>query len=357
MAKTGGTREWFASESPGTALQEGLAWLSKQAFSSIAILCDEHTKELCYPVLAEAWGHANDPCIVVPAGESSKTLVHAEKVWQQMLSLGLDRHSLLVNLGGGMITDLGGFVAATYMRGIAFVHVPTTVLALVDAAIGGKTGLDLGSHKNTIGTFSDPVALVSDPQFLCTLPEDEWRTGLAEMLKHALIGGEGLWRDLANLQNPERITARQIHQSAAVKRGVVEGDQREQGQRKLLNFGHTLGHALEGVGLLRNSGLRHGDAVAAGMLLASWISWRKGLLTENIWRDVKRVLTELYAPLDPAHLADPGALLELARKDKKNVGGEIRMVLLEKIGQARYDIPVTEEMIRTSLDAYPTFYQ
>lgn len=327
-----------------------LAWLDQGGFSRIVLLADTHTARHCLPRVLPRLS-LPDPPLIVPAGEAFKSLDTARDLWERLLYLGADRRALLLNLGGGVITDLGGFVAATYKRGIAFVHIPTSLLAQVDAAIGGKTGVDLGYGKNLVGTFTDPAAVLIDPGFLETLPGDEWRSGLAEMIKHGVIGDTDLFARLETLPDAGALTPEDIRRAAAFKRKVVLADPFERGLRRILNFGHTFGHALESLALERGAPIRHGDAVAAGMRLEAWLSMELAGLPQGDL-DRLRILLDRHFPRLHPDLFDPEALMPYLLMDKKNRDGGIGLVLLERPGTAHPDGWIGVPEIREALEAW-----
>jgi 3-dehydroquinate synthase len=255
------------------------AWLHDRGCSQIYLLTDENTRCHCLPIFLEKTGLPNEVTITeIPAGENFKNLSTCERIWQQMLDAKLDRKALVLNLGGGVIGDMGGFCAATWKRGVDFVQVPTTLLAMTDAAIGGKLGIDFQGVKNTIGVFKNPAAVFVDPDFLKTLPERELRSGFAEVIKHALIGDPELWQMVQSeaVTQSHRLTTSAwldlLRASIAVKVRIVQEDPLEKGIRALLNFGHTIGHAVESYFLETNEPLTHGEAVAVGMICESLIA-------------------------------------------------------------------------------------
>ena len=311
-------------------------------WTSIFILVDSNTHEYCLS------GMMNDielfkgaEIIEIEPGESNKTIDVAIGIWQTLAERGADRSALLVNIGGGVVTDLGGWVASTYKRGIDFIHIPTSLLGMVDAAIGGKTAIDLDSSKNMVGTFSLPKAVFAIPEHLESLPEREWLSGFAELLKHALIKDVELWEfikqyGMAGLMlNPKR-----IEESSRIKEAVVKNDFKESGQRKMLNYGHTIGHAIESISLQKDkTPISHGHAVAIGMKLANLIAVNKGLLKEGISELINSVIDKYYETPNWLY-ENKKELLGFIRMDKKNKAGKIQMVLLKEIGNAVIDIEV-----------------
>jgi len=297
---------------------------------------------------------ANYDLIEINAGEESKDIDFCIGIWKLLIDFGADRKSLMINLGGGVISDLGGFAASTFKRGIDFVHVPTTLLSQVDASVGGKTGIDIDSIKNIIGTFTQPKAVFIHDEFLNTLPERQILSGLAEMLKHGLICDANYWNQLKNsdLQKP---SAELIYRSVEIKNEVVIEDPKETGIRKSLNFGHTIGHAVETYSLLNDSGssLSHGEAIAIGMICEAWLSHKKIGLSSGALTEITDVITALY----PKYFIEEAAneqLYALMLKDKKNQSGKINCTLLKQIGQYSIDNICTEAELRESLYYYAT---
>jgi 3-dehydroquinate synthase len=330
-------------------------WLRKEgANARCFILGDEHTLEHCLPeLLVHVPGLADAEIIQVCCGETSKDLEVCRALWGHLAARTADRQALLVNLGGGVITDLGGFVAATYKRGIRFVHVPTSLMGMVDAAIGAKTAIDLNGVKNLVGVFADPVAVYVHPPFLRTLGKREVLNGVAEMVKHGLVCDADHWNAVRNapLHDLDGL-APLILRSAAIKAEVVTGDPREAGSRKLLNFGHSIGHAMEAFALeSRDRSLLHGEAVAIGMICATWLSCRFGLLERDVMNTVEEHLMDLFPPF---HLkaSDHHRLIELMRNDKKNTDDGFRFILLTGIGSARIDVPVNAAQVAEAVEHY-----
>ncbi len=323
-------------------------------YSKVFVLVDENTKKYCWPVFRQHLSAvAIDGLIHIRSGEEYKNIETAVFIWQELTRLGADRHALLINLGGGVITDIGGFTAATFKRGIDFVNIPTTLLGQVDAAIGSKTGIDFQNLKNHVGLFADPKAVVIDPVFLKTLPEKQRRSGFAEMIKYALIMDFPLWemmkeKSFDKLQ--EELSAMMI-MAVKDKIAVVEKDKHESGLRKLLNFGHTAGHALETFLMESADPATHGEAVAAGMICATRISTQLSVCDGSYAQAIYRTIDLTFPRLSFSEKDIP-ALLRLMRQDKKNVGGTLRFTLLQKPGQAIPDRPVTENAVEESLRFY-----
>lgn len=290
--------------------------------------------------------------IPVPQGEKHKSPATAQGIWQQMLDNGAMRNSLIVNIGGGMTTDLGGFAAACYMRSVPYINIPTTLLSDVDASTGGKTGVNLGGVKNIIGAFYAPLATIISPQFLATLPAEEILSGWAEMLKHALLtDGETLARylqtDPLRLHDADWLPL--IRESVAFKRSVTEADPRESGLRKCLNLGHTAGHAVEAIFAPVN-GLRHGNAVAFGLVTALVLSRLRLDFPSAQLHQFAAAIKGLY-PAVPLECSQYDKLLALMHHDKKNRGdGLIHFVLLRTPGAPELNVPVSDDEIKTALD-------
>lgn len=276
----------------------------------------------------------------IPGGEVAKTLDTVRTLYDEMLAAGLDRTSTVLALGGGVVGDVAGFAAATFMRGIALIQVPTTVLGMVDSSVGGKVGVDLPQGKNLIGAFKEPVAVLADPDVLTTLPEEEFRSGLAEVVKHALLASPVLFEHLERrgIEDMDWI----LSQAIQVKIEVVEEDPYEQGRRVILNLGHTFAHALEAVS---NFSLRHGEAVAVGLLAAARVSARMGLCDSSLPGRIVALLTKLRLPTGYPH-SEPEEVLAAMSVDKKAKAGRLRFVLLREVGQAVISDQVPEEILR-----------
>lgn len=332
------------------ALPALAALLARPGTTQVAVLADTNTARLCYPAL-QPHLPAGHRLIEIPAGEEAKTLGTCQLVWDELTSGGFDRHSVLVCLGGGVVTDLGGFCAALYKRGLRCVLVPTTLLAQVDAAIGGKTGVDYHGLKNHIGVFQLPEAVCIDTQFLTTLDPRELRAGYAEVVKHWLIADGAAFRQGRHEGLFVDDWAPVVAASVAVKQGIVQQDPTERGPRKLLNFGHTVGHALESYLLLQGRPILHGEAVAVGMVCEAWLSVQKGLLAPEELDQVETFLFSVFEKVQFVSL-ETEAIAELARQDKKNQGDVINCTLLRGIGQGAYDQPVTVAELAASLRYY-----
>ncbi len=339
----------------GHALQRLDQWLIDHAADTkVFVLGDSNTMLQCLPELLEHVPALRAAHLMqVRTGEPSKDLEVCRALWGHLAEHQADRHAVVVNLGGGVVTDLGGFVAATYKRGIRFIHVPTTLMGMVDAAIGGKTAIDMGGVKNLVGAFADPMATCIHPPFLRTLGKREVINGVAEMIKHGLVLDADHWNQVrrAPLHDMEALTPL-IQRSAGLKAEVVAGDPHEQDQRKVLNFGHSIGHALESFTMeSAQRSLLHGEAVAIGMVCATWLSWRMGLLDRDRMNAVEEHLMGLF-PVFKLQEADTHRILELMRHDKKNKGDEFRFTLLTGIGSARVDVPIHAGQVAEALEHY-----
>lgn len=329
--------------------------LNDNNFSKIFILVDENTHEYCLPILLEKLStNSVIEIIEIESGEINKTIDTCVGVWNTLSDLNADRKSLMINIGGGVITDLGGFVACTFKRGIAYINIPTTLLSMVDASVGGKTGVDLGHLKNQIGVISNPNLVLIDTQFLDTLAKNQMRSGLAEMLKHGLITGKTYWNkflDLSKLSLDDLDEL--IYESVIIKKNVVEEDPFENGLRKTLNFGHTLGHAIESYFLSNpnKTTLLHGEAIVVGMILACYISTELTSFPNETTLEIKKILTNYYGKVT-IESNEYSTIMELLKYDKKNNYGNINFVLLEGIGKTKIDCLVDDAVIIEAFDFY-----
>jgi len=291
--------------------------------------------------------------IIVPADESAKHIRHAEEVWTQMVEMGCDRSSILLALGGGVVGDLGGFVAATYMRGIPFIQIPTTLLAMIDSAIGGKTAVNLAAGKNLVGAIYQPKTVLVDPDFLQTLPRRNVISSLAEAIKYGFIRDKSIFDtmnerfdDLVGL-NDNDLLSEIIAKSCRIKAQIVSNDQFESGERRLLNYGHTIGHAFETI--QDYGGLYHGEAVLYGMKCANFISHKKGLLSDVDFAAAQAILQRFELP--ELGEVEPEEVLKVVAHDKKNINGKLNFILIDRIGNGLVNTEVTTEDIIDSLQA------
>lgn len=310
--------------------------IEQKKYKQVVVIADEHTFQDCYPT-AKKYLPESHNVIPIFAGEIHKTIQTCITLWEALTELHIDRNALIVNLGGGVIGDMGGFVASTYKRGIDFVQVPTSLLAQVDASVGSKLGVDFNGYKNQIGLFASPKAVYIYPEFLKTLPQREWYSGFAEVVKHHLIADKDAWTQIRTLSPLDLDINALIRHSIDIKQAIVNQDPKEKGLRKILNFGHTIGHAIESffIGFDKATVL-HGEAVAIGMLCESHLSWQKGLLTEIEFFEISDYLIKhFYLPLIPTFFFSD--IYKLMQQDKKNIGKEIQCVLLNSVGQSTYN--------------------
>ena len=319
----------------------------------VAILTDDTTHELCLPLVAGFDCMQQASVIVIPSGDQHKELQSVLHVWTELQRIGATRHSLLVNLGGGMVTDLGGFAASTFKRGIHLVNIPTTLLSMVDASVGGKTGFNFGGLKNEIGVFRNASSVILDTVFLKTMDRQNLLSGYAEMLKHGLIHTPAMLADLLtfDIEQPDLSELqRMVAESVQVKQRIVLEDPTEQGLRKALNLGHTVGHAFESLALQRQPVL-HGYAVAWGLVCELYLSCVKTGFPTDRMRQCVRFIFDHYGRM-PITCDDYPALLELMTHDKKNVAGRINFTLLAGVGDLRLDQTATQSEIEEALDFY-----
>ena len=336
-------------------VENGLAaldqFIQKNKFSKLFFLADSTTEELCLPIVLKNLPSVTSyDIITIDPGEENKNIDFCIGIWKMLLDFEADRNSLLINVGGGVVTDMGSFAAATFKRGIAFVHVPTTLLSQVDASVGGKTGIDMDDVKNCIGTFTQPQVVVIDPIFLKTLPERQVVSGFAEMIKHGLIADA---QELNILENTtaKNISIDRIEQSIRIKNEIVKADPEEKGLRKILNFGHTIGHAIESYFLQSKSPLLHGEALAMGMYCETYLSQKHHSLSEKEAEDIFQLLKSIF-PLAAIPETAISSLLNFMKQDKKNLGDQIGFALLDNIGSCSYNHYLSSEEITKSLHFY-----
>ena len=329
-------------------------FLSSLKFDKLFILTDTNTKEKCYPLVKDVLAFIDASVLVTEADDTHKGIDYLCRIWSNLSNNGASRNSLLVNLGGGMITDMGGFAGATFKRGIRTINIPTTLMASVDAAVGGKTGINFNGLKNEIGSFYPPLCVFIDCQFLRTLDRDNILSGYAEMIKHGLISSMANYTsvmlydiDTMNFSYLNTL----VGESVAVKQRIVAEDPKEHGIRKALNFGHTIGHAYESLSFLQNRPILHGHAVAAGIVSELFLSHKLcGFPMEKV-RQVVYYIKEYYPPFYFG-CKDYDMLHEFMTHDKKNEGGIINFTLLGNVGDVRINQSVTKDTILEALDFY-----
>ena len=296
------------------------------SYNQLAILVDENTKRHCLPVFLKAT-NIDAILIEIPSGEEHKNLESCKLIWNALSSHHFDRDSLLINLGSGVIGDMGGFAASTYKRGIDFIHIPTSLLAMVDASVGGKLGIDFAYLKNQIGLFNNPKAVLINPFFLNSLPKNQLLSGFAEVVKHALITDKYYWKEIKNTPLEKMNWESIIHQSVMIKNDIVTQDPLEKGERKKLNFGHTFGHAIESFYLEQGKPILHGEAISLGMILESNLS----KINKEEKEEISSFISNNFSiPKQPPLRA----LLEWMKSDKKNRKEKINLTLLDGIGSS-----------------------
>jgi 3-dehydroquinate synthase len=329
--------------------------LKETKYSNLFIITDSNTNDYClHKFLPYLETDLTIEIIEFEAGEINKNIDTCIEIWKVLTELGADRKSLVINLGGGVVTDLGGFVASTFKRGVDFVHIPTTLLSMVDASVGGKTGVDLGNLKNQIGVINVPLMVLIDTQYLETVPQNEMRSGLAEMLKHGLIFDKHYWEQFLDISTIDFSDLDAlIHRSVAIKNEIVMQDPTEKNIRKALNFGHTLGHAIESYFLENDNKttLLHGEAIAIGMILESYISLHKNLISEAEYIQIKSVIKTIYDNITFEE-NDIQPILDLLIHDKKNEFGTIQFALIEGIGAIKINQLVENELILSAFQDY-----
>ena len=331
-----------------------LPYFNGRATKQVFVLTDEHTAQVCLPLLGDLVKDA--PVLAVPSGEAAKTIDNVQRIWDYLMAHHATRQAVLINIGGGVVTDMGGFAAATYKRGIRFVNVPTTLLAMVDASTGGKTGVNYGGIKNAVGTFTMPQQTLIYPPFLHTLPAHEWLSGYAEMLKHALIANPKEWQWLlANdietcISGQNADFAAHLAASIHIKEQIVERDPMENGLRRTLNFGHTVGHAIEEAYAQQHKPVAHGYCVLWGMVAELYLSVIKQGMPRKALQQLVSLMLECYGR--PAcDCEQQGELVDLMREDKKNDSPtEINFTLLHEIGVPVINQTATDSEIHEALE-------
>lgn len=325
-------------------------FLLSDNYSSIFVLVDENTKEHCLPILETVI--ADFKVIETKSGETNKNLTTCETIWQQLIENNADRKAVLLNLGGGVIGDMGGFAAGCYKRGIDFVNIPTTLLSQVDSSIGGKLGIDFKYGKNLIGLFRNPKLVLVSAAFFKTLPKQQFVNGWAEIFKHALIKDKAQWEVYKTTDISTCAMNPVVYASLLIKKSVVEEDPFEKGLRKILNFGHTIGHAIEAYSLEHESdSLLHGEAIAIGMICEAYLAVQKCGLKENELKEIQTLLLTHFPKRAIAGF-DRDTLFRIMQSDKKNQGDKILFALLNEIGSCVYDVEAGQSEIDDAIDYY-----
>ncbi len=328
-------------------------FIKKTNYSSIYILVDSHTEQHCLPIFLSKFKYKYQT-ITIPAGEEFKNLETCAFVWDRLSELKADRKSIIINIGGGMLTDIGGFIASTFKRGIHFINVSTSLLGMVDASVGGKTGVDFNGLKNQIGLFANPKMVLIDTRFLKTLPKRELISGMAEIIKYGLSYDVDLWNDVKAIKNIHNFDMSQlIHRSIEIKNEVVTKDPKEKNVRKILNYGHTIGHAVETY-FLQSSTLKtltHGEAIAIGLVCETYISSKLYNFSTAQLNELKKYIKTLFGNVIIKE-NDFKSILDLMKHDKKNINGEVKFVLLNEFTDYRIDCKVEEKLIIEALNYY-----
>jgi len=325
------------------------AFLHKKNYSKLVVLTDENTRAHCYPLLSETLPeHA---VIEIQSGEEQKNLDTCGLIWKEMTDLALDRHAAMIVLGGGVLGDMGGFCAATYKRGIDFILIPTTLLAQVDASIGGKLGVDFEHLKNHIGVFQQPALTLLYSGFLKTLPGAELRSGFAEVIKHTLISDKAMWETISQRSLKEQDWDALLKHSVTFKAYVTTEDPKEKGLRKILNAGHTIGHAVESYLLGIDQRILHGEAIALGLIAEGFIAHERNMLNIIEFKDMVEYILAIYGKVK---LTDQQIVeaSQLTVQDKKNKGNKILCVLQDGIGRARWDCEISIDEVKKALSFY-----
>ena len=330
------------------------AYLSSHRHDKVFVITDTHTDEQCLPLLTDAFRNGDFTFVKIEAGDIHKKIEQVYYIWYLLSTHGATRKSLLINVGGGMVTDLGGFAGATFKRGLHILHIPTTLMASVDAAIGGKTGVNFNGLKNEIGSFYPPDCVMIDCQFLKTLDRENLLSGYAEMIKHGLISDKKSFYDVLtfDIEQPDfaQLNAL-VSASVAIKERIVETDPTEQGIRKTLNFGHTVGHAFESLSFSRVKPVLHGIAVAAGMICELYLSHKVCNLPVELLRQVTNIVKAHYPPV-VISCDEYETIYELMEHDKKNEDDRIQFVLLGAIGDVHTNQEVSKPLVFESFDFY-----
>jgi 3-dehydroquinate synthase len=351
MSKIKHIKSRFSQIEIGELHESSLVRLIEEKYGSfrVCIVVDENTHDYCLDYFLSVHPQFESAeIILLPVGEENKVMEVCFQVWEALTEYNFSRKDLVINLGGGLVTDMGGFIASIFKRGMDFIHVPTSLLGMVDASIGGKTGIDMGNYKNQLGVLNHPKAIFIDPIFLKSLPAKEIIYGYAEMLKHALIRDKNLWEEIKFIRNDEDLTTTAILlKSIKIKVTIIDEDPLEGGLRKILNFGHTIGHGLEGY-FLGKTNLAHGHCVALGLCAESYLSWQKGLLSKDEYIDIENCIRRSFHFISIT-AEEITEIIKLIHNDKKNSNDQIKCSLLSGIGSCLYDQAVTEDEIANSL--------
>ena len=338
---------------------ETLENYSKKYNNNICFIVDENTCEHCLKYFAGTLYSPQFPSniITIKSGEENKNLETCVKIWNKLTVSGLDRKSLIINLGGGVIGDMGGFCASTFLRGLDFIQIPTTLLSQVDASVGGKLGIDFNGFKNHIGVFKEPIAVIIDPTFLLTLDVKEIRSGFAEIIKHCLIADKVQWDKIKTKDFSELDWEELARHSVEIKKNITTEDPIEKGLRKILNFGHTIGHAVESRYLAMSQiepeyfkKILHGEAIAIGMICESWLSYKKGFIKKAELDEISAYILKIYGKEDISEQIE--YIYPLTVHDKKNENHEVLYSLLQNIGSANYNQIINYELAEQSLHYY-----
>lgn len=328
--------------------------LDNTTYDKLFVLTDEHTNKLCFPLIENVPAIKQAKRVIVPANDPNKNIENLTHVWKFLTTNGATRHSLLINLGGGMITDLGGFAAATYKRGIVYINIPTTLLSSVDAAVGGKTGINFGGYKNEIGAFYPALHIIISAEFLNTLTPKDILSGYAEMIKHGLLDSEAIWNRTINFDLKDinySLLNDLVMESVLIKQRIVEKDPYEKNIRKALNLGHTIGHAFESFALDNHRAVPHGYAVAWGLVAELYLSHKLCSFPKETFDVVTQFIKKHYGTFD-FNREDYDTLYQLMVHDKKNVGNTINFTLLANVGDIQIDQTADRGLIEEALDYY-----
>ncbi|MBC34963.1 MAG: 3-dehydroquinate synthase [Bacteroidetes bacterium] len=328
------------------------SFLSDSDHDKLFILVDEKTRKHCLPKLAEIPAISLACTIEIKSGEEHKTLQTCEYIWNDLTANNASRNSLLINLGGGVIGDMGGFAASCYKRGMRFINIPTTLLAIVDASVGGKLGVDFNGLKNHIGMFNHPEKVIIQSCFFESLPERQLRSGFAEVIKHALIADSNLWTYLQGIDDLTQVNWDEIiPRSVEIKSEIVAQDPTEKGLRKVLNFGHTIGHAIESMFLNTEKPLLHGEAVAIGMICEAFLSENIGILSVSKSEEIMRYIRKIFADIS-INIDNFDVFFDYLKQDKKNKAEKYQFSLISDIGKAVFDHSVGNDLIEECMKNY-----